>query len=309
MKIIFMGTPEFAVPVLNALLNSEHQVVAVYTRAPKEAGRGQKLAKSPIHLLAEEADLTVMTPTTLKTEEEIAKVKSFGADIIVVAAYGMILQPPVLEACPYGCINIHPSSLPRWRGASPIQRSVMAGDKTSEVCIMKMDEGLDTGDVILRRGVIIGESKTVSELAIEMAELGGELLLEALDLIASSKAIYTPQHEEGLVYAHKLTKEDEIINWDKSAELVNCQIRALSPKPGAYFIYNNEIVKIITANYTTEGHNAMPGTVIDNELTIACGEGVLKPTLLQRAGKKMIYTDAFLRGFPIKKGAILRSEK
>ena len=309
MKVIFMGTPKFAVPALTKLLeNHNFNVVGVYTKPPKASGRGMNLVKSPIHVLAEEHNIPVVTPKTLKDTEALEKLKSFAADIIVVAAYGLILPITVLEATEYGCINIHPSDLPRWRGAAPIQRTIMAGDKQTAVCIMKMDEGLDTGDVILRYKIEVPENITAAELENILANLGADRLLDALLLIKNNKTTYEKQKEEGVTYANKIDRSEEKINWQKSAAEIIAQIRTLSPYPGAYFVYNNEIVKVIDAAHIGATSpppytKVIPGLVMDNNLTITCGSEFIRPTLLQRPGRKMIYTDAFLRGFPIPKEA------
>lgn len=305
MRVIFMGTPQFAVPTLKALLKSKHEIVAVYTKPPKPSGRGKQLIKSPIHLIAEEYGITVRAPLTLKTEEEISLIKKSSPEAIVVAAYGLILRPEVLSIPLHGCINIHPSDLPRWRGAAPIQRTILAGDQHTAMCIMKMDAGLDTGDVILRKQLIISDDTTAHQLHNTMSELGATMLLEALEELDNGIAKPEPQSSEGITYAQKLSPQDELINFNKSAFQVNCQIRALSPKPAAHFIFKNEKIKIITAEYTTVPHNYTPGLVIDDKLTISCKEGLLKPILLQRPGRKMIYTDAFLRGFNIPQGTLL----
>ncbi|MDJ1257186.1 MAG: methionyl-tRNA formyltransferase [Candidatus Midichloria sp.] len=307
MKVIFMGTPKFAVPALIKLLeNPNFNVVGVYTKPPKASGRGMNLVKSPIQVLAEAHNIPVVTPKTLRNSEVLDKLKSFAADIIVVAAYGLILPATVLETTEYGCINIHPSDLPRWRGAAPIQRTIMAGDKQTAVCIMKMNEGLDTGDVILRHKIEIPKNITAAELENILANLGADKLLNALLLIKNDEATYEKQKEEGVTYANKIDRSEEKINWQKSAAEIIAQIRTFSPYPGAYFVYNNEIVKVIDAVHinTTNSQQftkVIPGLVMDNNLTIACGSEFIRPTLLQRPGRKMIYTEAFLRGFPIPK--------
>lgn len=303
-----MGTPSFAKPALQALIDSHHEILAVYTKPPKPSGRGQQQNLSAVHALAQEAGLTIETPANFKEFTECAKFAAYGADIAIVAAYGLLLPSPILTAFPLGCINIHPSKLPRWRGAAPIQRAIMAGDDTSATCIMKMDEGLDTGDVILMEEFSINPEMTAFELMDYCAHHGAQLLLKALEQIENGKAVYRKQSEEGVMYAKKITADEEKIDWNQSAIAVNCKIRALSPKPGAYFTYNGEIIKIIVAEYDESiMSDAAPATVLDEMLTIACGGGVLKPKLLQRQGRKMIYTDAFLRGFPIPKGEILNS--
>ena len=294
-----MGTPAFAAPALDALINSKHEVVAVYTNPPRESGRGQRLNKSIIHMIAEENGLPVFTPLKLTAADAIAEFDAIDADIVVVAAYGKILRKPILEGKKHGCINIHPSKLPQWRGAAPLQRTIMSGDATSALCIMQMDEGMDTGDILLQEDFDIPESMTIKELHDYAAELGGAKLLDALDIIESGNA--KPLSQEGdVTYAEKLTAEDEVIDWSNSARDINCQIRALSPRPGAYFIYKRTKIKIITASYDLSINSGeSPGTVLDEHLTIQCGEGVLKPDLIQREGKKMVYIDAFLRGFKV----------
>ncbi|WHQ46765.1 MAG: methionyl-tRNA formyltransferase [Candidatus Midichloria sp.] len=309
MKIIFMGTPKFAVPALTKLLESpDFKVVGVYTKPLKASGYSMNLVKSPIHILAEAHNIPVITPRTLREIEVLNKLKSFAADIIAVAAYGLILPSSVLEATKYGCINIHPSDLPRWRGAAPIQRTIMAGDKQTALCIMQMDEGLDTGDVILRHRIKVPENITAAELENIMANLGADKLLETLLLIKNNNATFEKQKEEGITHANKIDRSEEKINWQKSATEIIAQIHTFSPYPGAYFIYNNEIIKIIDAVYINNLNNnqpteVAPGLVIDNNLTISCSSEFIRPTLLQRQGRKIIYTDAFLRGFPIPKGA------
>lgn len=308
MRIIFMGTPKFAVPTLLKLLETqEFEVVAVYTKAPKASGRGMTIIKSPVHILAEAYNIPTVTPKTLRGEEALLVLKKFNADIVVVAAYGIILPISVLEATKHGCINIHPSALPRWRGAAPIQRTIMAGDKRTALCIMKMNEGLDTGDVILRHDIDIPDNITAFELEDIMAKLGSENLMRALQLIRTEQATFEKQAEDGATYASKIDKLEEKIDWKKTASEIHYQIRTFSPRPGAHFIYKNEIIKIIEAVIVEDLDNntLSPGLVIDDKLTIACSSGFIQPTLLQREGRKMLYTDAFLRGFSIKINEIM----
>lgn len=300
-----MGTPEFALPALHALADSKHEVVAVYTREPKPAGRGKQILNSPVHELALKHNIQVYTPKTFKDPLEVEKLKSLNADIIVVVAYGLILTKAILEAFKYGALNIHPSKLPRWRGAAPIERCIMAGDTETSVCIMQMDEGLDTGDVIMEEPYIIPETMTGRELAATFSKIGAKLLLETIEKIENGTATHRKQSEEGVTYAKKIFKDEEQIDWNTSARLVNAKIRALSPKPGAYFLYRGEKIKIITAEYNSNPVDAPCGTVIDEHLTIACNEGVIKPTLVQREGRKMVYTEAFLRGFSVPIGTNL----
>ncbi len=305
MKIILMGTPGFAVPVLQSLLASQHEIIAVYTKEPKLVGRGYQEAKSPIHQLAEENNLPVYTPHNFKSTEEIENFKALHADVAVVAAYGLLLPKAILDAPLYGCINIHPSKLPRWRGAAPIQRAILAGDKVTEICIMQMDEGMDTGDVLLKKELAISPQMTAKELHDSCANIGAELIIHTLEMIGKGTATPVKQSAEGILHAAKVTRADEKINWSDAAYKIHCQIRAFSPRPAAYFTYNGEVVKIISAEFNETHHSYLPGTVVDEKLTVACGSGLLMPTLIQREGRKMIYTDAFLRGFPIPPGAIL----
>lgn len=305
LRIIFMGTPQFAAHILSSLIASEHQIVGVYTKPPTLSGRGMKSMPSHVQLIADEHQIPVFTPRTLKEQEEIDKFTALNADIAVVVAYGLILRAPILEGAKYGCINVHPSALPRWRGAAPIQRAIMAGDKQTAICIMKMDEGIDTGDIILKQEIQLDETITAQELFTQVAELSGPILLEALSLIQYEKVRPYKQNADGMTYAHKITKAEERLEWHNDARDLHNQIRALSPRPGAYFIYNDEIIKIITAEYDKTNHGHTPGTVIDARLSIACGTGVLRPQLLQRQGRKMIYVDAFLRGCDVPIGAIL----
>lgn len=305
MKIIFMGTSNFAVPALKSLVESKHEIMAVYTKPPSQSGRNKQISKSAVHLAANYYGLEVLTPETFKTQSNIEQFLSINADIAVVASYGLILRKEILEAPKYGCINLHPSDLPRWRGAAPIKRSIMAGDTKTAICVMKMDRGLDTGDIIIKQTIPIEEAVTGQELHNLMAEQASRLLLKALTMLEDNKVNYQKQSLDNILYAEKISRLEEKINWLQEARLVNCQIRALSPKPGAYFTYNGELIKIIVADYENIDSSAEAGTTIDNNLTIACKGGILKPKLLQRQGRKMIYTDAFLRGFPIQQGARL----
>ena len=303
-----MGTSQFAVPALKKLLNNQDlQVVAVYTKMPKESGRGMRLIKSPVHLVAEEYNVTVLTPNTLRGEEALINLKRFAADIVIVASYGLILPSTILAATRYGCINIHPSDLPRWRGAAPIQRTILAGDQQTALCIMQMDEGLDTGDVLLRHKFDISPDMTAFELGNIMANLGSDKLIEVLDLIRKDQVVFEKQSTEGVTYAQKIDCAEEKIDWHKTATEIICQIRTFSPRPGAYFIYKNEIIKIIEAIPISLDNSTLYrlGMIIDDNMTIACGVDAIRPTLLQRQGRKMIYTEAFLRGFDIPRGSIL----
>lgn len=306
MKIVFMGTPKFSVPTLEKIIASNHEVVAVYTKPPKPAGRGKQELKSPVHLLSEQYSIPISTPNSLRSDQEAEKLSALKPDVVIVVAYGLILPRSILDIPKICALNLHPSKLPRWRGAAPLQRTILAGDKESGVCIMKMDEGMDTGDVFLKHEFSVSEEMTIQELSDYTSNIGAEMMVRALDILAADpKHPSVKQTEEGVVYADKLKSEDEIINWHQPVRMVNCQIRAFSPKPGAYFRYKGEVIKIIVAEYEEYEHSFTPGLVIDDHLTVACSKGVIKPQLLQRQGRKMIYTDAFLRGFPIKQGTIL----
>ncbi len=300
-----MGTPDFSVPTLQALIESQHEIVGVYTKPPKPAGRGYQEVKSKIHELAEKHNLPVFVPSTFKEPRNVEQFKSLNADIAVVVAYGLILRKEILESPKFGCINVHPSKLPRWRGAAPLQHTILAGDKETAVCIMQMDEGMDTGDIIIQQDLNVPIEMTAKELHDVTSQIGSELVLKVLDQIASGTMTRVKQTEEGLIHATKITRDHEIINWHKSAEEIYNQIRTFTPRPAAFFKYNGEVVKIISAKFSNESSEQKAGTVTDDKLSIACGKGVITPTLLQREGKKMIYTDAFLRGFPIAKGTNL----
>lgn len=295
-----MGTPEFAAPSLAALQQSSHKIVAVYTQPPRPSGRGQKETPSPVHQFALEHNLPVYTPVSLKSAEEQSKFADYKADIAVVVAYGLLLPKAILEAYPHGCINVHPSLLPRWRGAAPIQRTIMAGDRKTAIMIMKMDEGLDTGDILLSENTDIPDGTSAGKLHDELAGKAAPLILKALDEIDRIKP--QKQSETGVIYAKKITKEDCLIDWQKPAEEIHQQILGLSPTPGACFSYNNEIIKIFDAIVEKSTTTATPGTIMDDRLGIACGKDILRPLILQRPNKKRMSVDEFLRGFNIPVG-------
>ncbi len=305
MKVIFMGTPDMAVPALQALFDSSHQIVHVYTKPPAKSGRGQKINLSPIHDLANKLNLPVSCPTTLKTQEVVEQLASLNADIIVVAAYGHILPKNILDLCKYGCINIHPSLLPRWRGAAPIERTVLAGDTETAVCIMKMDVGLDTGDILLQQKITLDNQITTEKLYEKLAPIGAKLLIETLDNFENITPI--PQSEEGVTYAKKLLKEESTIDWQQSAEQIDRMIRALNPWPGCFFKYKGEMVKVLKAKIINNIVNSelKIGEVIDNQLTINCAQGTLQLLKLQRPGRNPLDLADFLRGSKILPGEIL----
>ncbi len=299
MYLIFMGTPEFAVPALEALLASGHEIIAVYTQPPRPAGRGMKLTPSPIHTLAEKNNIPIFTPASLRSTEEQEKFRALNADVAVVVAYGLLLPKAILEGTKLGCINIHPSALPRWRGAAPIQRTVMAGDKTTDICIMQMDEGLDTGDVLLRRTYPVPSEINAGELHDMLAQEAPALLLQTLEQLVNGTAKRTKQSDIGVTYAAKITKDECRIDWTKpAAEIIN-HIRGLAPSPGASCILNGETLKIFKASPIPNPQSPIPGTILDNRLAIACGEGVIIPEIVQRPGKEKQSVETFLRGNPV----------
>jgi len=299
MRIVFMGSPEFAVPSLNALVEAGHEVVAAYAQPPRPAGRGKADRKTAVHERAEELGIEVRTPKTLRDPAEQAKFRALDADLAVVAAYGLILPAPILEAPKGGCINVHASLLPRWRGAAPIQRAILAGDEVSGVTIMRMDEGLDTGPMLLKRELGI-RGKTAGQATEELAKLGSAALLEWL---------YHPQRpvgqpEDGVTYAKKIDKAEARIDWSRSAEEIERQVRAFNPLPGAWFEANGERIKLLDA---AAGQDAPgePGEVLDDCLSVACGSGYVRPLKVQRAGRAPMSAGELLRGFKIPRGAIL----
>lgn len=308
MKIVFMGTPSFAEPTLQALIKKYQpsSICAVYTKPPKPKGRGQEIQKSPIHLLADEYNIPVLTPINFKNEADVEQLRSMEPDIIVVVAYGLIIPKSVLSIPKLGCINLHPSKLPRWRGAAPLQHTILSGDEKSAICTMLMDEGMDTGDVLLTQEFDVPSEMTAYSLHDYCATEGANLMVQTLEGLEKHTITPKPQATDGITYASKITREHEKLNFNQSAFLVNCQIRTFSPRPGAYFEYKNETIKIICAEVDERlSHNFTPGTVINEHLHIACTQGIIKPSLLQREGRKMLYTEAFLRGFTIPKDTVL----
>lgn len=302
MRIVFMGTPGFALPTLKALHNSDHEIVAVYTQPPRPAGRGQRDTPSPVYEFAEKNNLTLFTPLSLKSKEEQEKFASHKADIAVVVAYGLLLPKPILEAYPMGCINVHPSKLPRWRGAAPIQRTVMAGDKETAIIIMQMDEGLDTGDILLAKPYEIADGTNAGELHDKLANEAAPMVLEALKRLADKTITPVKQQDTGVEYAKKITKEECRIDWNRPAAEINQKILGLSPSPGAYFMHNGENIKIFEANLGDCPLVEKPGTILDKELGIACNPGALHPQILQRPGKKRMSLPEFLHGFNFNPG-------
>ena len=294
MRLVFMGTPEFSCTALQALLDAGHEIACVYSQPPRPKGRGLDVQKQPVHALAEKLGIEVRTPLSLKSVEEQMKFSTLKADAAVVVAYGLLLPKPILDAPKYACFNIHASLLPRWRGAAPIQRAIMAGDKQSGVSIMRMEEGLDTGPVIKSEAIPIMPDTTAASLHDELAALGARLIVEVLQ---NPSVHGTPQPVDGVTYAKKIDKAEAHINFAHSAEEVRNHIHSLSPFPGAWCLLNNARVKLL--NVEVVGGNAEPGTVVDSALTIACAKGAIRATRLQREGKGPMDAETFLRGFTV----------
>jgi len=297
MRIIFMGTPDFAVPTLTEIVSAGHEVVAVYTRAPKPAGRGQADRKSPVHEAAEGFGIPVMTPKTLRNEAEQIAFAAFDADVAVVVAYGLILPKPILDAPRLGCLNLHGSLLPRWRGAAPIQRAVLAGDARAGVMVMLMDEGLDTGPVALIDEMPIGPDMTTGELHDKMMLVGADLMGRALAALERGSLTFTPQSEAGVTYAKKIEKAESRIDWSKPAAEVHNLIRGMSPFPGAWFELElgGQLTRVKAIRSTAGAGSGAPGTILP-DLTIACGEGAVRLVTVQREGKAAMDAATFLRG-------------
>jgi len=298
MRIIFMGTPEFAVPTLTEIVANGHEVAAVYTRAPKPAGRGQEERKSPVHVAAEGFGIPVFTPRTLKGQEEQDVFRLHDADVAVVVAYGLLLPKPILEAPREGCLNLHGSLLPRWRGAAPIQRAVMAGDARTGVMVMRMDEGLDTGPVGLVDDIAIGPDMTAGELHDRMMGVGADLMVRALAALERGSLDFTAQAEDGVTYAKKIEKAEARIDWSLPAPEVHNHIRGLSPFPGAWFEIdlNGKPVRVKVLRSTLGEGQGAPGTVLSDDLTMACGTGSVRLVSVQREGKGAMDAAAFVRG-------------
>jgi methionyl-tRNA formyltransferase len=307
MRIVFMGTPDFAVPTLRAILEAGHDIVAVYTQPPRAAGRGMALRKSPVHQAAETAGLAVATPERLKSAEEQGRFRALSADAAVVVAYGLILPRAILEAPRFGCFNVHASLLPHWRGAAPINRAIMAGNRETGVSIMRVDEGLDSGPVCLEARVAIGPEETAGELHDRLAPLGASLMVTALQRLGEGELSCRPQHDERATYAPKLDPKETRINWRLLARDVSDRIRGLSPQPGAWFEVklNGKRERIKALRAVLASGSGMPGMVLDENLTVACGEGAVRLTELQRAGKKPMRAADFLRGVKLSPGTIL----
>lgn len=304
LRVIFMGTPDFAVPTLSALLGYGHEIVACYSRAPAPAGRGMALRLSPVHQAAERFGIPVLTPSTLRSPEALDEFRSHQADVAIVVAYGMLLPKDILDVPPLGCLNLHASLLPRWRGAAPIQRAIMAGDPETGVAVMKMAEGLDTGPVGMVERLVIDPELNSGEAHEILARLGADLMVRALAALGRGGLSFREQSTDGVTYARKISNEECKIDWSASAQTIHDHIRGLAPFPGAYTMIDlgkgPERVKILRAT-RAEGAGA-PGQILDDALTIACGNGALRLLDLQRAGAKALPVDLFLRGVSLPAG-------
>lgn len=304
LRLAFLGTPVFAATILDALLAAGHDIACVYCQPPRPAGRGHRVQFSPVQELAERKGLKVETPARLNADEA-ARLAALNLDAAVVAAYGLILPKPVLAAPRLGCINVHASLLPRWRGAAPIERAIAAGDTETGISIMQMEEGLDTGPVWLAERVPIGAKTTSGELHKILAQRGAALLLKALEGISAGTLKSRPQAAEGATYAKKLKREEGDLDWRKHASELERAIRAFDPFPGCHFTYKDERIRVLAAEIAEKAKPAPPGTVLDGDLAIACGQGALRLKRLQRAGRAALESPAFLRGFPIPPGTML----
>ncbi|HLY46210.1 MAG TPA: methionyl-tRNA formyltransferase [Stellaceae bacterium] len=300
-----MGTPEFAATILAALIAAGHRIRAVYTQPPRPAGRGHRLQPSPVQELAERQALAVRCPATLRSPEVQQEFAALSADAAVVASYGLILPAPILGAPRLGCLNVHASLLPRWRGAAPIQRAILAGDGETGVTIMQMDEGLDTGPILLQKALPIGPKTAAGELSGQLAALGAGLILDALAGVAAGTLTAQAQPEEGISYATKLRREEAELDWRRAAVTLERQVRAFDPWPGAFFRAHGERLRVLAAEALPRAVTALPGTVLDDNLSIACGEGALRPLRLQRPGRGALDAAALLRGFALPPGTLL----
>ncbi len=307
LRVVFMGTPDFSVPTLAEIVGQGHEVAAVYARAPAPAGRGMELRKSPVHVAAERFGIEVRTPKNFRDPADVEALAELAPDLIVVVAYGVILPQSVLDIPSLGCVNEHASLLPRWRGAAPIQRAIMAGDAETGVAIMKMEAGLDTGPVGLVEKVAITSEMTAGELHDRLSRAGADALGRALAALSRGTLAFTPQHEEGVTYAKKIANDEARIDWTQSAQAVHDHIRGLSPFPGAFCMIDGakgpERIKVLRTTRSDE--QGAPGIALDDRLLIACGDGAVRLLEVQRAGSKPMKSDDLLRGFAVAKGTVL----
>ncbi len=308
-RVIFMGTPDFAVPPLLEIVGQGHDVVACYTQPPRRAGRGMEEKKTPVHRQAEMLGIPVLTPASLRDVSEQSRFAEFQPDVAVVVAYGLLLPETILSAPEYGCLNLHASLLPRWRGAAPINRAIMAGDRETGIEVMQMEKGLDTGPVFMAERIEIGPDMTAGDLHDRLSVLGGDLIVRALAALSRRALSAAPQSEEGVTYAPKLSKSETRIQWQNPADMVHNHIRGLSPFPGAWcemmFGSKLERVKVLRSRLAERAGDGQTGEVLDDQLTIACGDGAVQLLELQRAGKRPMKTEEFQRGAKISAGTFL----
>jgi len=304
LRLAFMGTPDFSVPILEALEAAKHQLAAVYTQPPRPSGRGHRAQSSSVARAAAAHGIEVRTPAKLDAAE-VERWRALGLDAAVVAAYGLILPPAVLAAPRFGCLNVHASLLPRWRGAAPIQRAILAGDTVTGITIMQMEQGLDTGPILLQEVVPIEAETTAQQLHDRLALVGARLIVEALRLAAAGTLAPKPQPSEGVTYAKKLQRDEGRLDWRDDADFLERKVRALNPAPGVWFERGGERIKVLQAQIARRDRDAAPGTVLNDHLTIACGRGALRLEALQRAGRAALSAEEFLRGYPLPPGASL----
>ncbi|MDO8605496.1 MAG: methionyl-tRNA formyltransferase [Phaeospirillum sp.] len=303
MRLVFMGTPDFSVPILESLREAGHDVAAVYSQPPRPAGRGHKEQPSPVHVFAASHGIPVRTPASLRPAEAQAEFAALEADVAVVAAYGLILPRAILEAPRLGCVNVHASLLPRWRGAAPIQRAILAGDAETGVTIMQMDVGLDTGAILLKESILLLPDATAPWLHDMLSAMGARMAVDALERLDEGVLTASSQPDDGVTYAHKLAKDEGRIDWSRPAAEIERQVRALTPWPGVWFDLGAERVKVLEAALAPG--TGVAGAVLDDRLTVACGMGALRPVRVQRAGKAPMAADEMLRGHAIPAGTVL----
>ncbi|HIJ93281.1 MAG: methionyl-tRNA formyltransferase [Rhodospirillales bacterium] len=310
LRLVFMASAEFALPVLAALLDAGHEIVCVYSRPPRPAGRGHRERPSPVHAFAAEKAISVRTPKSLDGKDDQAAFAALAADAAVVAAYGLILPAPVLDAPRLGCLNVHASLLPRWRGAAPIERAIIAGDEQSGVTIIRMNEGLDSGPMVLGESVPITAETTAGDLRGALCGLGARLIVEALDGLAEGCLTPMPQPSDGVTYARKLDRGEGRLDWSRPAAELERLVRALAPWPGVWFEHQGARIKVLAAQVVEAAGTGSPGTVLDDRLAVACGaaaaeQGALRLVRVQRAGKQAVAAEDFLRGYPLPQGSRL----
>jgi methionyl-tRNA formyltransferase len=305
LNLVFMGTPDFAATILEALVDVGYPVNAVYTQPPRPSGRGHDRRISPVQRLAESRGLLVRTPASLRDAAAAAEFAALGADAAVVAAYGLILPPAMLRAPRLGCVNVHASLLPRWRGAAPVQRALIAGDDKTGITIMEMTEGLDEGPILMQQALPIGPHDTAVSLTRALASLGARLVIAALAAAAAGRLVPRPQPKDGVSYAKKLGRDEARLDWRLPAAELERRVRAFDPWPGAAFEHRGERIRVLAASLIPGAAPEIPGTVLDDRLSIACGSGALRPSRLQRAGRIALDLPPFLRGFPIPQGTRL----